>query len=57
MGRWLEEREYASVEQMQGSMSQAKSGDPVAFERANYMRVLQSWHPDPAGQLYREMLR
>ena len=57
LGRWLEEREYASVEQMQGSMSQAKSGDPVAFERANYMRVLQSWHPDPAGQLYREMLR
>jgi len=57
MGRWLEEHEYASVEQMQGSMSQAKSGDPVAFERANYMRVLQSWHPDPAGQLYREMLR
>ncbi|HHX45118.1 MAG TPA: dihydroorotate dehydrogenase-like protein [Chloroflexi bacterium] len=55
--RWLEQREYASVEQMQGSMSQAKSGDPVAFERANYMRVLQSWRPDPAGQLYREMLR
>ena len=56
-GRWLEEHEYASVQQMQGSMSQARSGDPVAFERANYMRVLQSWHPDPAGQLYREMLR
>jgi dihydroorotate dehydrogenase (fumarate) len=32
-------------------------GRPVAFERANYMRVLQSWRPDPAGQLYREMLR
>ncbi len=57
VNRWLEEREYESVRQMQGSMSQAKSGNPVAFERANYMRVLQSWHPDPAGQLYREMLR
>lgn len=55
--RWLEERDYESVVQMQGSMSQAKSGNPVAFERANYMRVLQSWHPDPAGQLYREMLQ
>ena len=55
--RWLEEREYESVRQMQGSMSQAKSGNPVAFERANYMRVLQSWHSDPAGQLYREMLQ
>ena len=57
VGRWLEQHEYDAVRQMQGSMSQAKSGNPVAFERANYMRVLQSWHPDPAGQLYREMLR
>lgn len=56
VGRWLEEHEYESLQQAQGSMSQARSGNPVAFERANYMRVLQSWRPDPAGQLYREML-
>ncbi len=30
--------------------------DPAAFERANYMKVLQSWRPDPAGTLYRELL-
>lgn len=56
MTRWMEARGYESVKQMQGSMSQQKVGDPAAFERANYMRVLQSWRPDPAGQLYREML-
>lgn len=28
---------------MQGSMSLAKSGNPGALERANYMRILQSW--------------
>lgn len=53
---WMEEHEYESVAQMQGSMSQQHVSDPAAFERANYMRILQSWRPDPAGQLYREML-
>jgi dihydroorotate dehydrogenase (fumarate) len=48
---WMEEYEYESVRQMQGSMSQKHVADPAAFERANYMRVLQSWRPDPAGQL------
>lgn len=54
---WLGERGYESVAQLQGSMSQARVEQPGAFERANYMRVLQSWRPDPAGQLFREMLR
>jgi dihydroorotate dehydrogenase (fumarate) len=57
VARWLEEHEYQSVAQLQGSMSQEKVGNPAAYERANYMRVLQCWHPDPAGQLFREMLR
>ena len=54
---WMEEHEYESVAQMQGSMSQERSADPAAFERANYMKVLQSWQPDPAGRLYREVMR
>ena len=54
---WMEEHEYESVAQMQGSMSQERSADPAAFERANYMKVLQSWQPDPAGRLYRELMR
>jgi dihydroorotate dehydrogenase (fumarate) len=53
---WLEEHEYESVTQMQGSMSQQHVAEPAAFERANYMRVLQSWQPDPAGQLFRQRI-
>ncbi len=40
---WMEEHEYASVEEMKGSMSQLSSSDPAAFERANYMRALNSF--------------
>ncbi|RMF04150.1 MAG: dihydroorotate dehydrogenase-like protein [Chloroflexi bacterium] len=44
---WMEEHEYESVKQMQGSMSQKHVAEPAAFERANYMKVLHSWRPDP----------
>ena len=40
---WLDEREYSSVRQLQGSVSQAAASDPTAFERANYMKTLSSW--------------
>lgn len=46
---WMEEHGYESVRQMQGSMSQQHVTEPTAFERANYMKELQSWRPDPAG--------
>jgi len=49
--QWMQDNEYESVEQMQGSMSQRHVAEPAAFERANYMKVLQSWRPDPTGQL------
>jgi len=42
---WMEEHEYESVRQMQGSMSQMHCSDPTAFERAQYMRALQSYRP------------
>jgi dihydroorotate dehydrogenase (fumarate) len=45
MNRWMEEHEYASVKQMKGSMSQKSVADPSAFERANYMKTLQSFTP------------
>jgi dihydroorotate dehydrogenase (fumarate) len=41
--KWMAEREYVSVEQMKGSLSQQACPDPAAFERANYMRALQSY--------------
>jgi dihydroorotate dehydrogenase (fumarate) len=40
---WMEDHEYGSIRQMQGSMSQRAVEDPSAFERANYMRVLSSY--------------
>jgi dihydroorotate dehydrogenase (fumarate) len=40
---WMEEHEYESVRQMQGSMSQQSVADPAAFVRANYVRVLSSY--------------
>ena len=38
---WMEEHEYESVIQMQGSMSQLRCPDPGAFERAQYMRAVK----------------
>jgi len=40
---WLEEREYASVAQLRGSVSQRAVPDPTAYERAQYMRTLRSY--------------
>ncbi len=40
---WMIEKEYESVIQMIGSMSQQAVADPAAFERANYMKVLSSY--------------
>jgi len=45
MKEWMERQGYDSVEQMRGSMSQAKVADPNAFERANYLKTLQSYVP------------
>jgi dihydroorotate dehydrogenase (fumarate) len=43
MALWLEEHEYESLSQMQGSMSLIRCPDPSAYERANYLEILQSW--------------
>ena len=40
---WMVEHEYASIQQMRGSMSQKAVAEPAAFERANYMKVLSSF--------------
>jgi dihydroorotate dehydrogenase (fumarate) len=45
---WMEEHEYESVRQMQGSMSQQSVADPAAFVRANYVRVLSSYALRPS---------
>ena len=42
--RWMEEHEYASIEQMKGSMSHRTSQDPTAFERASYVKAITGYH-------------
>jgi dihydroorotate dehydrogenase (fumarate) len=46
MEEWMTSREYVSVQQMRGSMSQGAVAEPAAFERANYMKVLNSFNSD-----------
>jgi dihydroorotate dehydrogenase (fumarate) len=43
LARWLEEHEYESLAQMRGSMSLLRCATPGAYERANYIKILQSW--------------
>jgi dihydroorotate dehydrogenase (fumarate) len=40
---WMEEHEYESIRQMQGSMARRSVADPSTFERVNYMQVLSSY--------------
>ena len=40
---WLDSHGYTSVVELRGAMSQRKVSDPTAFERANYIRVLERY--------------
>jgi dihydroorotate dehydrogenase (fumarate) len=44
---WLEEREYDSVRQLQGSLSYRNAANPTGYERENYLSVLDSFTPPP----------
>ena len=41
--RWMEEHEFGRLTEMRGLASLKQTADPAAFERANYIRTLQSW--------------
>ncbi|MGB7416613.1 MAG: dihydroorotate dehydrogenase-like protein [Thermosynechococcaceae cyanobacterium] len=43
--QWLEEHDYESVQQLQGSMSQVNCPDPSAYERVQYMQAIQTYRP------------
>jgi len=45
MANWLEEHQYDSLRQLHRSMNLRRCPDPQAFERGNYVRILQSWRP------------
>ena len=52
---WLEARGVGSVDDIRGRMSQRQIDDPTAFDRANYLKILQGWNKNggksssPAG--------
>ena len=39
---WLGDHQYESLEQMRGSMNLERTPDPTAYERANYITILQT---------------
>jgi dihydroorotate dehydrogenase (fumarate) len=41
--QWMAENDYSSIEQMKGSMSSQAIAEPAAYERANYIKTLQSY--------------
>ena len=46
MEDWMREFEWESLEPMRGNMSLQRCPDPAAYERANYMMMLQSWRSE-----------
>ncbi|MEM7593168.1 MAG: dihydroorotate dehydrogenase-like protein [Cyanobacteria bacterium P01_A01_bin.83] len=42
---WLEVKEYDSINQLQGSMSQINCPDPDIFERVQYLKAVQTYNP------------
>lgn len=51
MESWLDEHEYESVQQIQGSLSQSTAINPGAYQRANYLQALDNFTP-PGGVRY-----
>ena len=43
LAAWLQEHEWSSLADMRGNMNLFKVPDPDAYERANYMLMLQGW--------------
>lgn len=45
--QWMEANEYGAIRQMQGTMSQVNCPNPTEFERAQYMKAVQTYQPQP----------
>jgi len=46
LAEWMDRHEFASVDEVRGRMSLRDVADPSAFERAHYLRTLNSWKVD-----------
>jgi dihydroorotate dehydrogenase (fumarate) len=44
---FLDREEYRSLDAMRGNMNHARSPDPAAYERSEYIQILASWHGRP----------
>jgi dihydroorotate dehydrogenase (fumarate) len=40
---WMQERDYGDVGELRGALNLRRCPDPAGHERANYIRILQSW--------------
>jgi len=47
--RWLENHDYTTVKELQGTMSQSTCPTPSEFERVQYMKAIQTYHPHPVN--------
>jgi len=47
MESWMEEKGFESVSELKGRVSQQQSVNPAAFERTNYLWVLDNYSPAP----------
>ena len=47
--QWMQQKGYNSVHQMRGIMSQRLASDPSAFERANYIKMLETYKSNPVS--------
>ncbi len=43
MRSWMTEHGYSGIDEIRGAMNLRHCPDPSAFERANYIRILQAW--------------
>ena len=43
LSRWMESKQFTSLAEVRGRVSLWRSVNPSTFERANYIRTLQSW--------------
>ena len=51
MRAWMADRDYASIQQLRGSMSHRNVPDPSVYERLNYYQTLHSWvEGSPVGR-------
>ncbi len=46
---WLDDHDFSSVDDLRGSLSQVHSPDPLAYERASYMKALLNYR-GPSGE-------